>query len=192
MDGEQAIHRLSDESFKPDLVIIDLNVPKVSGFAFLERCPPDIQVVIFSSSSNPQDRQRAFELGARDFAQKPTDLDEFARQVSESFVLGEDVSHRWRELRRRRSTLSLPFLNSENNSRTFIFVAASADRPSPLRGRPCGVIFHRVAPLPLPGNTAVNDLRLQVRPHLIGTIRNSEADWRCWDRWERASKIEGC
>jgi DNA-binding response OmpR family regulator len=64
-------------------VILDLNLPKPSGFTLLERSHIDAPVVVFSSSSNPDDLLRAFELGAREFVQKPTDLVEFARQVSQ-------------------------------------------------------------------------------------------------------------
>ena len=81
LDGVQAMEILSIEGFKPDLVILDLNLPKVSGFYFLERCPPKIPVVAFTSSPNPQDRQRAIELGARDYVCKPMDFDEYCRAV---------------------------------------------------------------------------------------------------------------
>ena len=39
-DGEQAIQILEDREFKPDLIILDLNIPKVPGLAVLERCKP--------------------------------------------------------------------------------------------------------------------------------------------------------
>jgi two-component system, chemotaxis family, response regulator Rcp1 len=83
VDGEQAIQMLAEESFRPDLIIIDLNLPKLSGFSILERYRADIPIVVFSSSSNPAERQRSLDLGAKDFVQKPTDLSEFARAVSQ-------------------------------------------------------------------------------------------------------------
>jgi DNA-binding response OmpR family regulator len=82
-DGEQGLEVLSDLQYKPDLVILDLNLPKLSGHALLERSHIAAPVIIFSSSSNPDDLLRAFELGAREYVQKPTDLAEFARQVSQ-------------------------------------------------------------------------------------------------------------
>ena len=77
LDGVQAVEILFVEGFTLDLVILDLNLAKVSGFSYLEQCPPKIPVVAFTSSSNPQDRQRAFELGAKDYVQKPTDVGEY-------------------------------------------------------------------------------------------------------------------
>jgi len=50
-DGAQALAILSDERFKPDLIILDLNLPVLSGFEVLERNPrKDVPVVIFSAS----------------------------------------------------------------------------------------------------------------------------------------------
>ena len=80
-DGEQAIQLLEDSEYKPDLIILDLNIPKVPGLAVLERCKPTAPVVVFTSSANPAESQRAKELGASEFVQKPYDLDEFAQVV---------------------------------------------------------------------------------------------------------------
>jgi two-component system response regulator len=74
---------LAARQFKPDLVILDLNIPTVSGLSFLECSQPDVPVVVFTSSTDPQDRRCSFELGAKEFVQKPTDLGEFVRQVSQ-------------------------------------------------------------------------------------------------------------
>jgi two-component system, OmpR family, response regulator len=74
---------LAARQFEPDLVILDLNIPMVSGLAVLECTQPEIPVVVFTSSTNPQDRQYSFDLGAKDYVQKPSDLGEFVRQVSQ-------------------------------------------------------------------------------------------------------------
>lgn len=81
MDGEQALRMLSDTDLKPDLVILDLNIPKIPGIALLAQCKPVAPVVVFSSSSNPAEIQRAKELGVSEFLQKPIDFDEFERVV---------------------------------------------------------------------------------------------------------------
>ena len=81
MDGEQAIRILADLEFKPDLIILDLNIPKVSGIDVLARCKPTAPVVVFTSSSNPEEMERAKELGVREFARKPADFDEFSKAV---------------------------------------------------------------------------------------------------------------
>jgi len=83
MDGKQAVQILAARQFQPDLVILDLNIPKISGLSVLECSQASIPVVVFSSSNSPQDRQCAFELGAKDFVQKPTDLTVYGQVVSQ-------------------------------------------------------------------------------------------------------------
>jgi DNA-binding response OmpR family regulator len=84
MDGEQALHMFGDGNFRPDVVILDLNIPKVHGFDVLRRCTsPAMRIVVFSSSSNPDDMRRSFELGAQEFVHKPIGLDEFRQQVTQ-------------------------------------------------------------------------------------------------------------
>ena len=82
MDGKQAMQILADRNVDPDLIILDLDIPKISGLSLLECNHVTKPVVVFTSSTRAQDRQCAFELGAKEFVQKPSDLDEFARQVS--------------------------------------------------------------------------------------------------------------
>jgi CheY-like chemotaxis protein len=73
-DGEQALMILADPDLDAALIILDLNIPKVSGEAVLERNPrKDIPVVIFSVSSDPSAMQRALDLGAREYLVKPMD-----------------------------------------------------------------------------------------------------------------------
>jgi CheY-like chemotaxis protein len=82
VDGKQAIEILTTRDFAPDLVILDLNIPQLSGLSVLERCHIDAPIVVFTSSSDPRDRQSAFELGAKEYVQKPTDLGEYREVVS--------------------------------------------------------------------------------------------------------------
>jgi DNA-binding response OmpR family regulator len=78
-DGEQAVTMLSDVDFRPALIILDLNIPRITGPALLERWKSqNIPVVVFSSSLSEAERKRVLELGAREFIQKPTDIDAFA------------------------------------------------------------------------------------------------------------------
>ena len=82
-DGEQALTLLSDAHFRPALIILDLNIPRIAGAALLDRWKSqDIPVVVFSSSINEAERARVLELGALEFVQKPTDIEAFAEAVS--------------------------------------------------------------------------------------------------------------
>ena len=73
LDGLQALQMLADPRYyKPDLIVLDLNVPKVSGLEVLRRYgPTDVPVVVFSSSQNPFEMQDALKLGAKEFVRKP-------------------------------------------------------------------------------------------------------------------------
>ena len=81
-DGEQALQMLDSQDLKPRLIILDLNIPRIPGSAVLERYQSTrIPIVIFSSSWNEAEIHRALELGARDFVQKPTDIQAFSDAV---------------------------------------------------------------------------------------------------------------
>jgi|SRR5215469_12622512 len=83
VDGKQAVEIVSQGQFKPAVIILDLKLPKLSGLGFLEGYRPDAPVVVFTSSSNIHDQQRALQLGAAEYIQKPTDFGEYARVVSQ-------------------------------------------------------------------------------------------------------------
>jgi len=66
----------------PDLVLLDLNLPKISGEAVLERVRLSpkygtAKVFIISSSDAPTDRERAMKLGASGYFHKPSNLAQF-------------------------------------------------------------------------------------------------------------------
>lgn len=82
MDGRQACQMLAGREFNPDLVILDLDLPKISGLSVLECTDPYVPVVVFTSSSNPDDRRAAFELGVVEYVEKPSDLAEYTNAVS--------------------------------------------------------------------------------------------------------------
>ena len=80
-DGEVAISLLSDSRLKPDIVLLDLNMPKRSGGEVLDELRktsgPDVPVIVLTSSDSPTDREQALRLGATCYIRKPTGLDEF-------------------------------------------------------------------------------------------------------------------
>src|ERR1700694_4840135 len=81
-DGEQALLMLTNPAFDLNLIILDLNVPKITGTALLERWRIGrTPVVVFSSTANPSEKERSLALGAREFVSKPTDLQEFSDAV---------------------------------------------------------------------------------------------------------------
>jgi DNA-binding response OmpR family regulator len=91
-DGLQAILMLADPNFKPALVILDLNIPDISGHEVLARFhPQNPPVVVFTSSWNPTEKARVLEMGAREWVTKPMDLDAYGlavRGMVEKWALG--------------------------------------------------------------------------------------------------------
>ena len=85
-DGEQAIEYLGscEEGHIPDLIVIDVNLPKEDGLGVLlkYRFRPSlskIPIVILTSSDALSDRSRAEMLGADVFLRKPIQLEEFLK-----------------------------------------------------------------------------------------------------------------
>jgi CheY-like chemotaxis protein len=81
-DGEQALTMLADPHRKLDLVILDLNLPRITGLGVLERYyPKDVPVVVFSVSWRHTDEHFAMALGASEYVRKPTDLQAYSAAV---------------------------------------------------------------------------------------------------------------
>lgn len=72
--GDRAIERL-DSGAPLDLVLLDLSLPGADGFAILKRLRADertrrVPVIVVTSSQEPADVRRAYELGANSFVSK--------------------------------------------------------------------------------------------------------------------------
>ncbi|HLU71458.1 MAG TPA: response regulator [Nonomuraea sp.] len=79
---------------RPDLILLDLNLPKYDGRQVLEKIKSDpelraIPVVVLTTSSAEEDILRSYKLFANAYVTKPVDLDRFMsviRQIDEFFV----------------------------------------------------------------------------------------------------------
>ena len=81
VDGQQALQMLTEPHFEPSLIILDLNIPKIPGLSLLEQWSTKTPVVVFSSSTDEREQQRALALGASEFVSKSLDLEEFSESV---------------------------------------------------------------------------------------------------------------
>ncbi|WP_432181259.1 response regulator [Streptomyces sp. NBC_00063] len=79
---------------RPDLILLDLNLPKYDGRQVLEQIKSDpdlnhIPVVVLTTSSAEEDILRSYKLHANAYVTKPVDLDQFIRairQIDDFFV----------------------------------------------------------------------------------------------------------
>jgi DNA-binding response OmpR family regulator len=83
-DGRSAIKLLTESAADIDLVVLDLMLPGMSGYAVCESLraiDPDLPVLILSARTLSEDRTRGFDVGANQYMSKPFDLDEFLSRV---------------------------------------------------------------------------------------------------------------
>ena len=76
-DGQEGLNKIKEG--KPDLVLLDIVMPKMGGFEVIEKVGQDeelknIPIIIISNSGQPVELNRAKELGIRDWLIK-TDFD---------------------------------------------------------------------------------------------------------------------
>ena len=89
-DGAEALERLLSDAPPPQLVLLDLKLPKVDGLEVLRRIRAEerlrmLPVVILTSSKEERDLVEGYTLGANSYIQKPVDFDQFieaSRQLS--------------------------------------------------------------------------------------------------------------
>jgi len=77
-----------DTTVQPELVLLDLMLPKVDGFEVLKRLRTDqrtklLSVVILTSSKEQQDIVNGYGLGANSYVRKPVDFQHFVDAVSQ-------------------------------------------------------------------------------------------------------------
>jgi CheY-like chemotaxis protein len=78
---------LTGEALRPDLVVLDLNLPRVGGLDVLRRIKSDpdlrtVPVVVFSTSRAEVDVAAAYACGASSYVVKPLDLHRFTEVVT--------------------------------------------------------------------------------------------------------------
>ena len=99
-DGQEAVDYLAGDPARgtgqrriPDLLLLDLKMPKMTGFevlSWLQTQPSleDLRVIVLSGSNQPRDIEQAKNLGADDYYVKPVEFDDLMKFVRE-------VDKRW-------------------------------------------------------------------------------------------------
>lgn len=93
-DGEEALDYLfrrgrytdPETSPRPDLFLLDLNMPKLDGRQVLEQICSihelrNIRVVVLTTSHQEEDITRSYDLGVHSYITKPVDLDQFLNVI---------------------------------------------------------------------------------------------------------------
>ncbi len=80
-DGESAVERFETET--PDLVLLDIRMPKLNGWGVLEQLQRSakVPVIVISALDSTEDAVRGLGLGADDYIRKPFDLSELDARV---------------------------------------------------------------------------------------------------------------
>ena len=76
----------------PELILLDLNLPRMSGIEFLQalRADPQLQslrIIVPTSSNEPRDREAAFRYDVDDYIVKPHSFEEFSRAMATVIAL---------------------------------------------------------------------------------------------------------
>lgn len=91
-NGSDALQKFAeDETFLPDYIFLDLNMPKINGRQCLIEIKKinrlkNIPVIIYSTSSAQRDKTETEILGASAFITKPSSISEFSKILSDVFI----------------------------------------------------------------------------------------------------------
>ncbi len=83
-DGEEALNLLfGEEAISPQVILLDLKLPKVDGLEVLRRIRESdstrmLPVVVLTSSDEERDLVRSYQIGVNSYIRKPVNFSEFA------------------------------------------------------------------------------------------------------------------
>ena len=102
VDGQDTLNKVA--SFKPDLILLDVMMPKLSGFEVCKKIKSDpptrrIMVLMVTALNELGDIERAVEARTDDFLSKPVNKVELVKRVENMFKL-KDVQDENERLRR--------------------------------------------------------------------------------------------
>ncbi|GAA3510277.1 response regulator [Aquimarina addita] len=86
-NGEEALEKLKDTNNLPDVILLDLNMPRMNGLEFLKVLKADevlkfIPAVILSTSSNHQDIMESYKTGIAGYIMKPLKYEDYTTKIN--------------------------------------------------------------------------------------------------------------
>ncbi|MGY5352845.1 response regulator [Wenyingzhuangia sp. IMCC45533] len=90
-NGEEALNKLKKNTYTPDIILLDLNMPKITGIEFLSILKNDeklryLPTVILSTSNNEKDLLECFKIGIAGYVLKPLKYEDYVAKIKQ--VLG--------------------------------------------------------------------------------------------------------
>jgi CheY-like chemotaxis protein len=85
-NGEEALIVLEDKSNLPDIILLDLNTPKINGIEFLRILKADddlkhIPTIILTTSSNQKDLLECYKTGMSGYVLKPLKYEDYVKKI---------------------------------------------------------------------------------------------------------------
>lgn len=85
-NGEDALKILEKKEDLPDIILLDLNMPKINGIEFLSILKKDpilkyIPTIILTTSINPKDLLQCYEIGVAGYILKPLRYEDYASKI---------------------------------------------------------------------------------------------------------------
>lgn len=85
-DGEEALQLLQSGSSLPDIVFLDLNMPRINGIDFLKELKADerlkfLPTIILTTSANRKDMLECYNIGVAGYLIKPLKYDDYVNKI---------------------------------------------------------------------------------------------------------------
>ncbi len=86
-NGEDALELLLNEKYYPDIILLDLNMPKINGIEFLSILKTNeslkfIPTIILTTSSNKKDLLECYNIGIAGYVQKPLKYQDYITKIN--------------------------------------------------------------------------------------------------------------
>lgn len=96
-DGAMALEQIENNNKAPDLIVLDLMLPGMSGYRVCESLREggyNMPVLILSARTLPEDRTRGFDVGADQYLTKPFELDELLSRIKNLLARNQPAEKR--------------------------------------------------------------------------------------------------